>query len=101
MLVYVSHPFSGLEDNKQKVEAIVRDLVASHPEDVFISPIHALGYLYHDVSYETGLEMCMSLLNRCDKMLVFGDYAKSRGCTAEILYCQEFFIPYEIVGDGL
>ena len=99
MLIYISHPFSGLEENKQKVEAIVRKLVAEHPEHTYISPIHALGYLYDDVSYETGLEYCLSLLNKCDKMLVFGNHASSRGCTAEILYCQEFFIPYEIVGD--
>lgn len=99
MLVYISHPFGGLEDNRQKVESIVRNLVKQNPDITYISPIHALGYLYSDTSYEAGLEMCLELLDKCDKMLVFGDYASSRGCTAEILYCQEFFIPYEIVED--
>lgn len=99
-MIYVSHPFGGKEENKQKVEEIVRGLVKQNPGTTYISPIHAIGYLYSDVSYEQGMEYCLNLLDKCDKMLVFGDHASSRGCTAEILYCQEFFIPYEIVGDG-
>jgi hypothetical protein len=100
MLVYTSHPYSGLEENKQKVETIVRKLVAEHPEHTYISPIHALGYLYYDTSYERGLEMCIELLGKCNKMLVFGDWKNSRGCTAEVLYAEMNMIPYEIVGEN-
>lgn len=97
MLVYVSHPFGGNEENKQKVEEIVRNLVKQNPGITYISPIHALGYLYHDVSYEAGLEMCLELLNKCDKMLVFGDWKQSRGCTAEVLFAETHMLPHEIV----
>jgi hypothetical protein len=97
-LIYVSHPYGGKEENKIKVEDIVRTLAINHSENTYVSPIHTFGFLYNVVSYEAGLEYCFNLLDVCDKMLVFGDYASSRGCTAEILYCQEHYKPYEIVG---
>jgi hypothetical protein len=99
-MIYISHPYSGKEENKLKIEAIVRELVAKNPGVTYISPVHAFGYLYNDVDYEAGLEMCLRLLDVCNKMLVFGDWKKSRGCTAEVLYCQQNFIPYEIAGDA-
>lgn len=99
MLVYISHPYGGKEENKQKVEEIVSNLVKQNSGITYISPIHALDYLYHDVSYEAGLEMCLNLLEKCDKMLVFGDWKNSRGCTAEVLFAEMHVISYEIVND--
>mgnify|MGYP003815896033 FL=1 len=95
-MIYISHPYGNQPENKQKVEEIIRELVLSHPEHTYISPIHCFGFMYHDFDYETGLEMCLNLLEKCDKMLVFGDWKSSRGCTAEVLYCEMHMIPYEI-----
>jgi hypothetical protein len=98
MIIYVSHPYGGIEENKQKVEAIVRSLAKENPQHIYISPIHCFGFMYTDTDYETGLDMCLKLLDKCDKMLVFGDWKSSRGCNAEILYADVNFIPYEIMG---
>lgn len=97
MLVYISHPFSGLEENKLKIENIIRTLTLSYPDNTYVSPVHCFGFLYNDVSYENGLEFCLNLLEKCDKMMVFGDWRSSRGCTAEILFAEMHMIPYEIM----
>jgi len=96
-MIYISHPYGGKEENKLKIEAIVRKLVKENPGVTYISPVHAFGYLYNDVDYETGLEYCLNLLDVSDRMLVFGDWKYSRGCTAEVLFAEMHMIPYEIV----
>ncbi|WP_066719937.1 DUF4406 domain-containing protein [Clostridium sp. Marseille-P299] len=99
MLIYISHPYGGMESNRISVENIITELSEKHPENTYISPIHCFGFMYDTVSYENGLEMCLNLLERCDKMLVFGDWKKSRGCTAEVLYAENLMLPYEVVGN--
>lgn len=96
MRIYISHPYGGKEENKIKVENIIRQLTEICPQDTFISPIHTFGFMYNDVNYETGLGWCLDLLEGCHKMYVFGDWKQSRGCTAEVLYCEMHMIPYEI-----
>lgn len=97
MRIYVSHPYDGKEENRQKVEKIIQRLIEIYPHDTFISPIHAFGFLYDKVDYETGLEWCLDLLEGCDKMYVFGDWKKSRGCQAEVQFCDNNFIDYKIM----
>lgn len=67
------------------------------PNDTIVSPIHCFGYAYEDVSYERGLEMCLSLLEKSDLMLVYGPWKESRGCNGEVLFAEMNMIPYEIV----
>ena len=101
MLVYISHPFGNDFDNMTYVEDIIKELSKENPDNVYISPIHAFGFLYDCTLYEQGLNMCLELLDRCDEMLVYGDYENSRGCIAEIEYCEDNQIPYIIKGDSL
>jgi hypothetical protein len=96
MRIYISHPYGGKEENKTKIENIIRDLIKYNPNNTYISPVHTFSFLYNDYPYEQGLDMCLNLLGACDKMLVFGDWRNSRGCTAEVLYCEMHMIPYEI-----
>lgn len=95
-LIYISHPYSAKEENKLKVESIVRKLAKEHPEHTYISPIHTFGFTYNDFDYETGLNMCLELLRRCDMMYVFGDYQNSKGCKEEIKFCEDNGIEYKI-----
>jgi hypothetical protein len=97
MLIYISHPYGGQEENKQEVEKIIRRLTLLYPEHTYVSPIHCFGFMYDLVQYETGLDMCLELLSKCDKMLVFSDWKSSRGCTAEVLFAEMHMIPYEIM----
>ena len=83
--IYISHVYGGNQDNKDKVEAIIKQLVKQHPHYLFISPIHALGYLYDEVDYNTGIKMCLELLKHCDEMWVCSEL--SRGVLMEKDYC--------------
>lgn len=97
-IIYISHPYSGLEENKNKVSSIVLSLMNKYPNYLFISPIHAFGFAYNDLSYEKGLDYCLKTLKLSDEMWVFGDYENSIGCNKEIEYCRNNNIPYTTYG---
>lgn len=96
-LVYISHPYGGKKENILSIEQIMRELISKNPSQVYISPVHLYGWLYDEMYYVEGLQLCIDLLSRADKMLVYGDCDKSQGCLAEIAYCRANAIPYEIV----
>ena len=74
MRIYISHPYGGEPGNKAEIERIAEALAVKDKANVYISPIHCLGYLYDKVDYLHGLGMCLELLKVCDKMLVYGDW---------------------------
>ena len=96
-MIYISHPYGGKEENKRKIESIVTELSKQYTYITFVSPVHCFGFTYDTLPYERGLDMCLDLLSKCDKMYVYGDWKNSRGCTAEVLYCETMNIPYEII----
>ena len=87
MRIYISHPFGGKQENKEHIETIIKQLIYENPQHTYISPVHAFGFLYNEVDYQSGLNWCLDLLDMCDEMLVFGDYNESKGCVAEIKHC--------------
>ena len=93
MLVYMSHAFQGLQENVEEVEELTRELVELNPEHTFISPINCFGFMFHDTEYEHGLRMCIDLLDRCDMMVVSGEWLNSVGVNREIDYCFQNNIP--------
>lgn len=96
IVTYISHPFQDKLSNMKKIEVIIEELQKSYPQRVFVSPVHCFCFLYEKMSYEDGISWCLELLNRCDEMWVYGDYKNSRGCIAEIKFCEEYNIIYEI-----
>lgn len=99
-VVYVSHPSGNKPENTLRVEKIIKKLYKIFPDVLFKSPIHSFGFMYDQVSYEDGLDMCLLELDICDECWVFGDYNDSRGCTAEIAHCQDNGIPCKIFTDN-
>jgi hypothetical protein len=91
--IYVAHPYGGKEENKIAVEEIVKELVANNPDILYMSPIHAFGYLYDTVSYEKGMEYCIDLLRGCDELLLCEGWENSKGCCAEYTYALGKGIP--------
>lgn len=87
--VYVAHPYNGNTANKDKVESIVKELVKEDPNVLYISPIHATGYLYNDVDYLTGMNYCFDLLDMCDELLLCEGWENSRGCNMEKQYAEQ------------
>lgn len=95
-LIYIAHEYGGKKENKLKVEEIIKDLIKKYPDYIFISPIHSFGYLYNEVTYEKGIEYCLTLLDLCDEMWI---YKRSKGVEIEMDYCFEHGIPYMEVKD--
>lgn len=95
--VYVAHPYGGKEENKQAVENIIRQFVKQHPDIFFVSPIHSIGFLYHDVDYEHGMKYCFELLRMCDELWLCPGWQKSLGCNMEKKFAEEHGIPVKEV----
>lgn len=95
-VVYISHPYGGKRKNERKVKKIINRLQNIYPEYLFLSPIHAFSYAYFKTDYEKGLNMCLWLLNKADEMWVYGDWANSRGCKAEVEFCINNNIDFSI-----
>lgn len=85
--VYVSHKYGGDKNNLKEVEEIIKTQQKKHPNYMFISPIHMFGFLYNDMSYEDGLELCLYQLAECDEIWVTGEkWYDSTGVIKEIEY---------------
>ena len=103
-LVYVSHPYGGLTENRINLEDTINtleeegeyfDLVFkncssllpySRKQFTFISPVHAFGFRYEKDDYIDGLEKCIDLLEVCDIVLMCLGWEESKGCVAEYFY---------------
>lgn len=102
-IVYISHPFQNNPENVKEIEDIIKGLHKLFPNYLFISPVHAFGFLYNSTTYEQGLYMTLFLLETCaDEMWVFGeDWRNSTGVKAEIEYCKKRNIPYYTWGTSI
>jgi hypothetical protein len=100
-LIYVAHPFNGEKENVEKVEKIIRRLLTDNPDTVFLSPLHATGFYYHDVPYDVGMEHCLEMLRRCDELWLCEGWENSRGCGIEYSYARGTGIPIREVTKGV
>lgn len=84
-LVYVAHPCGSLiRKNRKECRQIIKMLTKNLGEKyVFISPILNFGHMYYDVDYICGIETCIDLLQRCNILLLAGDWKNSKGCLCE------------------
>lgn len=88
--IYIAHPFGGDQENVERVQDIITDLVKRNPEVVYVSPLHMFGHLYDVVSYEQGMEWCLEILQGCDAIVFASDeWYKSQGCCMEYEFAKE------------
>lgn len=95
--VYIAHPLRGvsgrkaeiesnIKENKEICRAIVED--ARYDDVVPVSPIEAFSFLdpeNKEPKYvERTMSYCLSLLNACEELWVFGDWTTSEGVMKEI-----------------
>jgi guanylate kinase len=92
-VVYVAHKFQNDINNIKRVEDIINKLVELYRNYLFISPIHSFQFLYTKVDYQTGLDMCLFLLDKCDELWVFDEYSDSIGVNGEISFSKKYKIP--------
>ena len=83
MMVYVAHRYEGNADNLNRAAEICRKLQLQHPENCYISPLHAFSYLnYNQIGYDKEMELCLDLLSVCDIIIIASEI--SEGVRREI-----------------
>ena len=101
-IVYLSHPYGGKQENLSEINKCQKLLTIMHPENLYLNPIAMFGNLYDCTTYEQGLNMTLLLLEElADEMIICSsvfsnDWQCSKGCCAEIKYCDNRHIPYKI-----
>ena len=98
-LIYLSHNYGGKESNKQHIELVMKSLVKQYPDYTFLSPVHALGFLYYTLTYDNGMRHCLALLDMCDECWSVEGYNDSKGCKIEQSYRADYRIPTVIIQD--
>ena len=93
MLIYCAHRYGGDENAKDSAEKQVCNLQLNDLQNTYISPIHALGYLYKHMDYDAGMELCYDLLMVCDKLLVLS--SPSEGVVREIKMAEKLHMRIE------
>lgn len=87
MRIYLSHPFGGKEENRERAAAIAkfyRDVWAAEGKDYeLINPLEYLEPLSEGVPERQMLKLAVNLLNSCDAVLFADGWRKSRGCRLE------------------
>ena len=85
-LIYVAHPYGGLEENKTAIDHIMERLVLSDKINVYLSPLHNYSMVYFETEYAKGLQICLDMLEKCSVLILCGDWQHSKGCIGEWAY---------------
>ena len=87
-MIYISHPYTGKEkQNRKAAEEIAMELSKKYPGIVFVNPLSAMQHLKDiDISYDTVLAQCKTILSKCDGVIMAGDWPKSNGCQEELSF---------------
>jgi len=87
--IYLSHPYGGLQENREKAAALAAFYRAiwdaeGNTDWEIVNPIEYFAPLAEDgVDDETILLMAVALMNDCDGVLFAPGWKKSRGCRYE------------------
>lgn len=84
-VLFISHPFGGQYSNYKKIKNLI-EMLNSYKytgKYVFVSPVLMFVGLYGDRTFEEDIEACKELLDRCDGILMCGDWKNSVGCMEE------------------
>lgn len=98
-LIYLAHPYGGDPANVEKVEQIIKKLLHRFPALTFYSPLHALGFVYSQLTYMDGMEHCFEALSRCDELWLCAGWEHSRGCNMEYAYAKGKGMPIKFINN--
>ena len=84
-LIYIAHPYTGDESkNRADAEQIAASLAKKFPTVVFINPLNVFRHLKKaETSYDDTLAQCIALMEKCDGVIMTGDWKDSEGCRRE------------------
>ena len=88
MRIYLSHPYGGKEENRERAAAIAkfyRELWAAEGKTdwILINPLEYLEPLSEGVPEWQMLKLAVNLLKSCDAVLFADGWKHSRGCRLE------------------
>lgn len=89
-LIYISGKYGGKEENKINMECAIR-YFRKYEGCVgreYISPITAFSFLYDETEYLEGLDCCLTLLDKCDKIYMLPGWEDSTGACIEFGYAK-------------
>ena len=84
-LIYISHPYTGKETkNRKEAEVITTGLSQVRHDIVFVNPLNAFRHMKKaKIGYEETIAQCLALLDKCDGIIMAGDWRESYGCNQE------------------
>ena len=85
MLIYVGHCFGGKAENIEKAKKITHDLQVKDLANCYICPLLTFSHLeYGEIGFDAEMELCLDILQNCDKLIVASDFSNSKGVQMEI-----------------
>ena len=89
-LIYISGKYGGKEENKIDMECAIRYFreYEGCVDREYISPITAFSFLYNETEYLEGLDCCLTLLDKCDKIYMLPGWESSTGACIEFGYAK-------------
>lgn len=80
MLVYVAHKHGGNLQNMERAKQITHDLQVKDLENSYICPLLLFSHLrYGEIGYDAEMELCLDILQNCDKLIVASEISKGVG----------------------
>lgn len=92
VVAYMAHPYGGKAENIEKACDMAERLADRHPYMAIINPLDNFRYLSYFGERDI-LEREKQVLERCDVLIVTGDWKASPGCMGEAAFAYNHDIP--------
>lgn len=92
VVAYMAHPYGGKAENIEKACDMAEKLADRHPYMAIINPLDNFRYLAYFGERDI-LEREKQVLERCDVLIVTGDWKASPGCMGEASFAYAHNIP--------
>lgn len=87
MLIYVASKYGGDPANLERAKKITHDLQVKDLANCYICPILTFSHLeYGEIGYDDEMELCLDILQNCDKLIVASE--TSKGVRMEIEFAK-------------
>lgn len=85
MIYYVAHRYGGDKSNIEKAKKITHDLQVKDLANCYICPLLIFSHLeYGEIGFDNEIELCLDVLQNCDKLIVASEITNSKGVEKEI-----------------
>lgn len=92
VVAYMAHPYGGKAENIEKACDMAEKLADHHPRMAIINPLDNFRYLAYFGERDI-LAREKQVLERCDVLIMTGDWKTSPGCMGEFSFAYNHGIP--------